>query len=110
VQNYDEVTGEGTGFKFWEPSSQALYYTVGWAISTYYDRPHHIRTMIETAMRQDFSWEKSARQYEHAYAQAILNKKQFDAGTAIIPAVEPIEESQTGIHPSRPDRRNKRSR
>jgi hypothetical protein len=66
--------------------------------------------MIETAMGQDFSWEKSARQYEHAYARAILNKQQLGAGTAIIPAVKPIEESQTGIHPSSPGQRKRRSR
>jgi starch synthase len=79
VQNYDEATGQGTGFKFWQPSPQALHYTVGWAISTYYDRPQHIRGMIETAMRQDFSWEKSALHYEAAYARAIRNKQRLDA-------------------------------
>jgi starch synthase len=82
VQNYDEATGEGTGFKFWKPSPQALHYTVGWAISTYYDRPHHLSTMIESAMTRDFSWEKSAHQYEYAYAQAIRRKQRFDAGLA----------------------------
>ena len=80
VQNYNEATGQGTGFKFWQPSPQALHYTVGWAISTYYDRPQHIRRMIETAMRQDFSWEKSARHYEAVYAQAIRNKQRLDVG------------------------------
>ncbi len=108
VQNYDEVTGQGTGFKFWEPSSQALYYTVGWAVSTYYDRPHHLRTMIETAMSQDFSWEKSAQQYEHAYAKAILNKQRLKAGAAMTPAVTPSEESQSGLPRSSPGHRKRR--
>jgi starch synthase len=74
VQQYDERTGEGTGFKFWEPSPQAIYYTVGWAVSTYFDRPHHIAKMIRTAMRQDFSWEKSAAQYVELYERAMRNK------------------------------------
>jgi glycogen synthase len=31
--------------------------------------------MIEAAMAEDFSWERSTAQYEAAYAQAIANKK-----------------------------------
>jgi starch synthase len=75
VQQYNEADGSGTGFKFWEPSPTAIYYSVGWAVSTYYDRPHHIQKMIQTAMAQDFSWERSAKQYLDLYALAIRNKQ-----------------------------------
>jgi starch synthase len=75
VQQYDETTGEGTGFKFFEPSPLAVYYTVGWAVSTYYDRPHHMRQMMAAAMAQDFSWNRSAGTYELAYARALANKQ-----------------------------------
>ena len=74
VQQYNEATGAGTGFKFFEPSPLAVYYTVGWAVSTYYDRPLHMQRMIAAAMTQDFSWERSADTYELAYAQAMANK------------------------------------
>lgn len=74
VQQYDEASGDGTGFKFWEPSAHALYYTIGWAVSTYYDRKHHLARMIQSAMSQDFSWDKSARQYELLYLRAINQK------------------------------------
>jgi len=74
VEQYDETTGLGTGFKFWEPSPNAIYYCVGWAVSTYYDRPQHIQKMIQAAMAQDFSWEKSAKAYEEVYQRAIFNK------------------------------------
>lgn len=80
VENYDEKTGNGTGFKFYEPSADALYHTIGWAVGTYYDRPKHIQKMIQNAMKQDFSWEKSTREYEFAYERAIDNKKRLDAG------------------------------
>jgi starch synthase len=70
VQQYDEASGSGTGFKFWEPSAKALYFTVGWAVSTYYDRPAHIRQMVQAAMREDFSWDRSARAYEAIYERA----------------------------------------
>jgi starch synthase len=74
VQQYDESTGNGTGFKFWEPSPAAIYYTVGWAVSTYFDRPKHVQKMIKTAMQQDYSWEKSAREYLQLYEKAMANK------------------------------------
>lgn len=74
VQQYDESTGAGTGFKFWEPSASAVYYTIGWAVSTYYDRKAHMQKMIQTAMAQDFSWERSARQYVELYQQARAAK------------------------------------
>ena len=74
VEQYDESTGAGTGFKFWEPSAHAVYYAVGWAVSTYYDRKPHIAKMIQKAMAQDFSWEESARAYLEAYRRAIANR------------------------------------
>jgi len=74
VEQYDEATGAGTGFKFHEPSARAIYYTVGWAVSTYYDRPQHIRQMIQNAMAQDFGWHVSAPRYEQLYQRAIANK------------------------------------
>ncbi|HNT75837.1 MAG TPA: glycogen synthase GlgA [Anaerolineae bacterium] len=74
VQQYDEATGRGTGFKFWEPSPHAIYYTVGWAVSTFFDRPPHHRQMMQQAMAQDYSWENSARAYEAAYHRALRNR------------------------------------
>jgi len=74
VQQYDEATGTGTGFKFYEPSAHAIYYTVGWAVSTYFDRPHHMRAMIKQAMAQDYSWERSADAYVQLYRRAIAVK------------------------------------
>ncbi len=74
VQQYDEATGSGTGFKFWDPSARALYNTIGWALSTYFDRPQHFQQMIQRAMSQDFSCEDSARHYVRLYDHAISRK------------------------------------
>ncbi|MEJ2599078.1 MAG: glycogen synthase GlgA [Anaerolineales bacterium] len=71
VEQYREEDGSGTGFKFWEPSANAVYYSLGWAVSTYFDRPDHIKKMMRNAMAQDFSWEKSAREYLNLYERAI---------------------------------------
>jgi starch synthase len=78
VTNYDERTGTGTGFKFHDPEPHALYYTVGWAVSTYYDRPAHFKAMVQQAMKCDNSWEKSVGRYEALYTEAIAAKEQYD--------------------------------
>ena len=74
VENYDEAAGTGTGFKFWEISGRALFYTIGWAVSTWYDRPHHYAAMRQQGMAKDFTWESSARQYERVYEHAIAHR------------------------------------
>jgi len=76
VENYDETTGEGTGFKFNAISSQALFDTIGWAVSTYYDRPKHFKAMQKRAMGKDFGWENSAVEYMDLYRS--ISKKDAD--------------------------------
>jgi len=75
VQNYNEATGEGTGFKFFASTAGALYDTIGWAVSTWYDRPRHIEQMRKSAMAQDFSWRKSAEAYVKVYERAIKARR-----------------------------------
>ena len=71
VQNYDEASGTGTGFKFWEISDRALYFTIGWAVSTWFDRPQDYLKLQRQGMLQDFSWGASARQYAEVYERAV---------------------------------------
>jgi starch synthase len=75
VANYDEGTGDGTGFVFSDLHPESLANTIGWAVSTWFDRPHHIDTMRDRAMRQDFSWERAARLYEQLYRRAIYLRR-----------------------------------
>ena len=75
VQNYDESSGAGTGFKFWEPTASALYYTIGWAVSTWFDRPRHIARLRQQALAQEFSWDISAGKYLEVYEHALRRKR-----------------------------------
>ena len=75
VENYNEATGAGTGFKFWHPGAQALKDTMGWAVATWFDRPAHIEQMRRAAMRKDFSWERSAAEYVAVYRRAIAARR-----------------------------------
>jgi starch synthase len=74
VENYNEAAGTGTGFKFWDASDRALYYTIGWAVSTWYDRPQHYRALQRQGMQRDFTWEASARDYEKVYEHAQAHR------------------------------------
>jgi starch synthase len=70
VQNYDQATGGGTGFVFWDLTPGAIADTVGWALATYFQRPQHISAMRKRAMQADFSWDRAAYAYEQLYREA----------------------------------------
>jgi len=75
VENYDERRGTGTGFMFHDATPAALYNTIGWAVSTWYDRPAHIRALRRAGMRKDFSWRHAAREYEQLYRAALSSSR-----------------------------------
>ena len=74
VEQYIEGTGEGTGFKYEANTPLAIANTIGWAVSTYYDRKEHIQMMIQRAMSRNFDWEHSAEVYLDMYRRAIQEK------------------------------------
>ena len=75
VKNYDEATGGGTGFKFHDPTPGALRDTMGWAVSTWFNRPAHVAAMRARGMAHDFSWTTAAREYEKVYRRAIERRR-----------------------------------
>ena len=75
VENYDEAVGGGTGFMFNDLTTESIANTVGWALSTYYDRPNHITAMRKRAMEQDFSWDRAAADYERLYLEAYSRRR-----------------------------------
>jgi len=74
VENYDQETGEGTGFVFDQLSPQSIYDTVGWAVWAWYNRPDDIRKLRKRAMSRRFSWEGSAEAYLEVYRRAIQRR------------------------------------
>ena len=75
IENYNPHSGEGTGFKFWDATGDALYGTVKWAVDTWYENPEQIETMKKRAMHQHFGWEESARDYEKLYYYALGKRR-----------------------------------
>ena len=71
VINYNEQTGEGTGFVLDHLSPQSIYDTTGWAAYAWYNKPEHIKEMKLRAMKQKFGWDVSAKKYVDVYNAAL---------------------------------------
>ena len=71
VDLYLEGTELGTGFLFHDATPGALFDTIGWACSTYYDRPGELEKLRRNGMQKDFSWDRSAATYEAVYGWAM---------------------------------------
>ncbi len=70
VENFNQETGEGTGFMFNDLNPTSIYDTVGWANWAYYNKRSLVENMRVRAMKLDFSWNKSAQKYVELYENA----------------------------------------
>jgi starch synthase len=70
VAEVDPATGEGTGFKFSPDSPEALRDAAQRAIAVRSD-PAAWTRIQERGMREDFSWERSARAYRNLYVALL---------------------------------------
>ncbi len=71
VENYNENTGDGTGFLFDQLTPRAVYDTVGWAVWAYYNRKDDIKKMQKKGMAKTFGWDKAAEGYLDVYREAL---------------------------------------
>ena len=72
VEQYNEATGDGTGFLFDSLTPSAIYDTVGWAVYAYYNKKDHIKKMQLKGMKKDFSWDRSVDGYMGIYSEALM--------------------------------------
>ena len=70
IREFDPQTEKGNGFKFAEYSSRALIEIVEKALAIYQNKNLWLKLM-KNAMKEDFSWERSALQYEKIYYRAL---------------------------------------
>lgn len=70
VQAYNEFNGIGNGFSFANYNADELLNTTNYAISIYWDK-WKWNSIINQAMNCDFSWKKSALEYERLYKEAL---------------------------------------
>ena len=72
VENYNQETGDGTGFVFEQLTPRAIYDTCGWAVWAYYNKKEHIKKMQQTGMKKTFGWDEAAEKYLEVYNEAIF--------------------------------------
>lgn len=63
VEPFELVTGQGTGFKFAPYTGSAFLESLRDALSVY-ERPRYWRQLMKNGMAKDFSWDRSAAEYE----------------------------------------------
>jgi starch synthase len=63
--------GTANGFSFSEYSAADLLKTLKRAVNTYTKKPKVWKKLVDTGMAQDFSWNRSAREYVGLYEKAI---------------------------------------
>jgi len=69
IQGYDG--GEGNGFKFKEYSAQILLAKVKEAVKVFSNRKEW-KKLVQKAMQQDFSWDRSAKRYVELYEKLLM--------------------------------------
>jgi starch synthase len=76
VVEWNAQEGTGTGFLFDQPAADALAGALGRAITAYWQRDQWAR-LVDNAMSQDFSWERSARRYREMYETALDHRARY---------------------------------
>ena len=75
VQPYNEYDGTGTGFSFANYNAHEMMHTVRYAEKVYYDDRKAWNKIVQRDMAADFSWKKSAAQYQEMYDWLIGDKQ-----------------------------------
>ena len=74
VQPYNEYEHTGTGFSFANYNAHEMMHTIYYAMHIFYDDRTQWDEMAKRDMRMDFSWKKSAREYEKLYERLLQNE------------------------------------
>jgi len=70
IEEFSQRTGRGNGFKFHDYSAAALLHAVDRALSAY-GRPEAMKRLIQNAIKCDYSWKRSAREYQALYRKLL---------------------------------------
>ena len=72
VRPYSTFDGIGEGFSFSEYAAKDLYLAVLQAVKIYLSDPETFNTLRVRCMNKDFSWERSAREYQRMYQEVFM--------------------------------------
>ena len=72
VVPYNEYENTGTGFSFRNYNAHEMMKIIRYAESVYYDNRRRWNQLVERGMKQDFSWNVSAKKYRETVRSAHL--------------------------------------
>ena len=67
VKPYNKFEGSGTGFSFANYNAHEMMRTIRYAEQIYYDKKREWNKIVEQAMKENYSWDVSAKQYQLMY-------------------------------------------
>lgn len=74
IKEFEESTGSGNGFGFSEYRESELLLSILKALYTY-QKKDVWKQVVVNAMKENLSWEKSAKEYIYIYTEGIKNKR-----------------------------------
>jgi starch synthase len=76
IVTFDPATGRGNGFKFDEATAAALLQSIMQALALFSQKAHWGR-VVANAMAGNFTWDRSAREYEQLYRRSLAKRGEF---------------------------------
>ncbi len=71
VHPYNKFTGEGNGFSFAHINAHEMLFTLKDAVALYRENKEAWKKLQETAMKEDFSWDKPSIEYKKLYEELL---------------------------------------
>ena len=88
---YNEYEKTGTGFSFANYNAHEMLNIVNYAKSIFFGAKKDWNKIVERAMKMDFSWSNSARQYEALYDSLTSEPEVIEAEAVVEEITEPVE-------------------
>ncbi|MGH9778103.1 MAG: glycogen synthase GlgA, partial [Candidatus Acidiferrales bacterium] len=75
VEPFDLASGRGTGFKFAPYTGAAFLECVQEALAVFQRHPQSWRRLMKSGMARDFSWDRSAAEYEALFQRVVKSAR-----------------------------------
>lgn len=75
IENYWNDQTHGTGFKFYDATSDALVGTLHWALDVWHNDKEGFERLQRNAMEKRYDWEGAAREYDALYRRVIQGRR-----------------------------------
>ena len=76
VEPYNEYENTGTGFSFANYNAHEMLYIVEYAEKTFRKNKKEWHAIVRRGMECDYSWNRSAREYEKLYDRLIAEREE----------------------------------